>query len=229
MLKVQHKSKFQNLLELQEYLGHVPLERIRMSPAPGEATIEDLLRIVERKEGLVELVYGTLVEKAMGFSEALLAAYLVHILMKHLEEHENVGVCAGADATMRLLPGIVRLPDVSFIRWERLPEEGVPTEAVPAIVPNLVVEVLSEGNTAAEMKRKRQEYFKAGVELVWMIDIPTRTVEAYTSVRKKKTITGDDFLTTGEIIPGFAVTVSKLFACLDKKASDKPKLKKKPT
>jgi Uma2 family endonuclease len=227
MTKTERKPKFANVQELQEYLGHVPLERILMEPAPGEATVKDLLRIVERKEAIVELVHGTLVEKPMGFSQAVLAGYLLRTLINFLEQFEDVGICAGADATMRMLPGIVRLPDVSFIRWERLSDEAVPQEAVPEIVPNLVVEVLSQGNTDAEMQRKRTEYFKAGVELVWIIDIEARTVDVYTSLKKVKRHTTGDTLNTGSVIPGFTLPVDDLFKCLDKKPPTKSKGKKK--
>ena len=60
---------------------------------------------------------------------------------------------------VRLAPGLVRIPDLAFISWQRLPERRVPTDPIPGLVPDLVVEVLSDGNTAAEMDRKRREYF----------------------------------------------------------------------
>jgi Uma2 family endonuclease len=57
-----------------------------------------------------------------------------------------------------------RGPDVAFIEKNRLPGGGFPRQAYPALAPNLVGEVLSPGNTKAEMARKRLEYFHAGVE-----------------------------------------------------------------
>jgi hypothetical protein len=46
--------------------------------------------------------------------------------------------------TTGALPGPVAEPDVSFITWERLPAGREP---VPAVSPDLAVEILSEGNT----------------------------------------------------------------------------------
>lgn len=183
-----------------------------MEPPPGQATVKDMLQKVERKEALVELVHGTLVEKPMRARESLIAVYLRYMLLKFFEEFEEIGICYGPDATIRFMPGIVRLPDVSFTRWERLPVEEIPQEAVPAIVPNLVVEILSKSNTVAEMERKRQEYFKAGVEQVWMIDPETRTVNVYTSVKKMKRHSSGDTFSGGTVIPGFTLPVSELFA-----------------
>ena len=57
-------------------------------------------------------------------------------------------------------PGLVRIPDVAFISWGRLPNRRVPTEPIPDLAPDLAVEVLSVGNTPGEMARKRQGLFR---------------------------------------------------------------------
>ena len=69
-----------------------------------------------------------------------------------------------------LFRGLVRIPDVAFTSWERLPGRRVPPEPIPELAPDLAVEVLSQSNTEAEMTRKRGEYFAAGVRLVWLVD-----------------------------------------------------------
>ena len=55
----------------------------------------------------------------------------------------NLGLVTGADSMLRLAPGLVRIPDLAFISWQRLPERRVPTDPIPGLVPDLVVEVLS--------------------------------------------------------------------------------------
>src|SRR3712207_7219234 len=47
--------------------------------------------------------------------------------------------------------------------------------------------ILSETNTKKEMAKKRQEYFKAGVRLVWEVDPQTRTVAVYKSRSEEHT------------------------------------------
>ena len=54
----------------------------------------------------------------------------------------------------------------------------------PPLVPDLVVEILSESNTPAEMKRKRSEYFDSGVRVIWEVDPAARTVHVH--VRKER-------------------------------------------
>ena len=72
---------------------------------------------------------------------------------------------------LKILQGRIRIPDVSFIRWDRLPEGRVP---VPAVSPDLAVEVLSKSNTEREMQDKLDEYFAGGTRLAWIIDPQAR-------------------------------------------------------
>src|SRR3712207_3727837 len=109
----------ETLADLHERLGRVPLSRIRCHPAPGTATEADVLVYPRGEKRLCELVDGVLVEKPQGYYESLLAAWLIRFLGRFLDAHDP-GMVLGADATLRLAPGLVRLPDVSFIAWERL-------------------------------------------------------------------------------------------------------------
>src|SRR5947207_726129 len=138
----------ETLADVVARLGSVPLERIPARPAPGSATEADVLRRPGGEKRLYELVDGVLVEKAMGYYESLLAAFLLGRLQAYLEANP-IGEVLGADATMRLFPGLVRLPDVAFVSWDRAPEDAE-TEAIPDLAPDLAVEVISRGNTAAE-------------------------------------------------------------------------------
>lgn len=62
--------------EMQDQLGGIPLERIRMVPPPRLATEEDLLRLLDSENRICELVDGTLVEKTKGYFESRLAVIL---------------------------------------------------------------------------------------------------------------------------------------------------------
>src|SRR5437868_5010795 len=109
-----------SLAELVHRLGDIPLERIPTEPPPGTAKEEDVLRRPGGEKRLYELVDGVLVEKPMGYYESLLAMFLGNRLEAYLQTNP-IGEVLGADATMRLFPGLVRLPDVAFVSWERAP------------------------------------------------------------------------------------------------------------
>ena len=76
---------------------------------------------------------------------------------------------AGEGGTIQLDIDLVRIPDVSFVSWERVPGGEIPDEPVPLLVPDLAVEVISRSNTPKEMDEKLQEYFEKGVRLVWYV------------------------------------------------------------
>jgi Uma2 family endonuclease len=198
---------------LLDHLGHVAPERIRLDPAPGRATEKDVLRIHDREDRLYELIDGVLVEKVMGMTEACLAAELGRLLGNFVAEH-GLGFVAGADGTIRLLPGLVRIPDLSFTSWQRVGRREYPREPIPDLAPDLVVEVLSEGNTAAEMARKLKDYFVAGVRLVWFVDPLRRSVRVHTAPDQSQLLTEDQTLTGGEVLPGFEVPLGQLFAAV---------------
>lgn len=197
--------------DLLERLGGIAPGRVLLRPQPGQATEADLLRVLRKTDRLFELVDGTLVEKVMGYGEGGLAMDLVRLLGKFLDQHD-LGDLVGPDATMRLMPHLVRIPDVSFISWDKLPGRQRPREAVPDLVPDLAVEVLSEGNTPAEMRRKLKEYFLAGVRLVWFIDPDRRTAEVFTSPDAGTVFTEEQTLDGGDVLPGLRLPVRDVFA-----------------
>jgi Uma2 family endonuclease len=77
----------------------------------------------------------------------------------------------------------------------------------------LAVEVLSPSNTRREMEIKLEEYAKAGVKLVWYVDPERKEVDVYPkgNPKRKKTLGVRDTLDGGNVLPGFAVPVAKLF------------------
>jgi Uma2 family endonuclease len=202
--------------DLLEQLGGIAPDRVRMKPPPGTATEADLIEAVDRHDSLWELVDGVLVEKAMSFRESLLALCL-GTLLKAFVDPRNLGLVAGADAMIRLFPGLVRLPDVAFVSWDRIPGRCVPKEPIGGFAPDLAVEILSPSNTRAEMARKRREYFAAGVRLVWVIDPDARTATVFTDVDRSTVLTEADTLEGGDVLPGFVLPLRDYFSELDRK------------
>ena len=207
----------ETLADLLEQLGGIAPDRVRFRPAPGTATEEDVLAIRNSAERrLCELVDGVLVEKAMGFRESYLASVLITILLTFVRPR-NLGLVTAPDGTMRLAPGLVRIPDVAFISWDRLPNRRMPTEPIPDLAPDLAVEVLSAGNTPGEMARKRQDYFAAGVQVVWQVDPNTRTVEVFTAPNQSTVLHAAQTLEGGTVLPGFTLPLQVLFGELDRR------------
>ena len=203
-------APLKTVADLLERLDGIPAERIRIHPEPGTATEADLLRVLDHENIICELVAGTLVEKPMGYEESRLAGFVLTFLNIYLMRH-NLGLAAGPDGTLRLTSGLVRVPDISFVSWDRLPDRKRPLGPVPMLSPDLAIEVLSKSNTRQEMDRKLGEYFDSGVLAVWLIDPKSRTAQVFSSPEESSLLTEADSLDGGTILPGFRLALRELF------------------
>ena len=174
------------LADVLRQLGDIPPHRILWTPFPGTATEGDALRCVEGGlRRLTELIDGTLVEKPMEQFESYVAQ-LLSLLIGQFVHERDLGIVGGADILLRTLPAQLRLPDVTFTAWDTLPTPDAHLTPIGDYVPDLIVEVLSAGNTAAEIDRKLRDYFRGGTKLVWVFEPDDRTVTVYTTVRRPR-------------------------------------------
>lgn len=176
-----------------------------MQPPPGTATEDDVA-----KTKLCELIDGVIVEKATGYPESRVGLLLGRILDEFAEKHD-LGYVAGADALTRLKPGLLREPDISFVRWERVPGGEIPNDPIGAITPDLAVEVVSVGDSRTEIERKKNEYFDSGVELVWVVYPRSQTITVWTAKTDSTELSVDDNLDGGNVLPGFTANIRELF------------------
>jgi Uma2 family endonuclease len=208
------KPKFSSLGDVVRHL-HVSADRIRLDPRPGTATERDVIRIHDRENRLFELVDGVLVEKIMGAKEGYLGLEVGRLIVNFLDTND-LGIAFGSDATLRIMPHLVRMPDVSFISWEKLPDHTVPEKPIPELIPDLAVEVLSKGNTRAEMARKQEEYFQCGVRLIWVIEPDKRQARVFHSLDDVEIIPESGSIDGGSVLPGFRLPLRQLFKRLSR-------------
>jgi Uma2 family endonuclease len=155
-------------------------------------------------------VDGILVEKPMATFESALAMILGHLIQSYLEKN-RIGIVFGEGGALRILPKKMRIPDVSFISWNRFPGRKLPTDRVFRVAPDVAVEIISEENTEGEMNLKLDEYFTAGVRLVWYIDPRTRSAKLYTARDQAETIDETSLLDGRDVLPGFQLRLRELF------------------
>ena len=199
-------------LDLVHRFGAIPLHRIRQTPAPGMATEQDVIAIREHDDRLCELVDGVLVEKTMGAYEAYLGSLLTYLLWTFVRPRK-LGIVLSSDALVRLAPGLIRIPDVCFYTWARLPEHQITHRAFLEKAPDLAVEVISRSNTKKEMQQKLEDYFAGGSRLVWYVyHEPRQEVKVYTSPDHWTVIASDQTLDGGDVLPGLRLELRELFA-----------------
>src|SRR5437867_9872472 len=161
-----------------------------------------------------ELIDGGLVMTPAGFEHEIIGARLVEILGQFVRRH-RLGFVLGSSLGVRLETGDLLSPDVSFIDAKMMPELKRAPKGFPHFAPDLAVEILSPHDSKKTLQRKVGKYFHAGTRLVWIINPGDRTVEVHRSVASRHLLHSGDCLDGEDVIPGFTMPISDLFAELD--------------
>ena len=131
--------------------------------------------------------------------------------LKFEGEYKGLGIAwAEVSIILRRNPDRVVAADAAFVLAKSLPLR-LSKEDYLETIPEIVVEVRSKNDSMNEVRAKKEEYFEAGVQLVWVLDPRDNTVAAHEPGKPVQTFGVDETLTT-PLLPGFAVPVAKLFA-----------------
>lgn len=175
-------------------------------------TAEELWNMPEASGKRFELVDGELVEVPGASGVHGLIALLVGSLIRAFVTEKRIGVAFG-DGTAYILqskPDLVRIPDASYVSWDRIPEGGVPDRFMP-LAPDLAIEIVSPGDTAQEVYDKVHQYLDAGTLMVWVLWPRYQAVTQYRANGHVQEFSAEDVLDGGNVLPGFRVMVSDLF------------------
>ena len=186
-----------------------------MSVARREArlvTAEELWEMPEVPGKVLELVDGEVVEvPGAGALHALIVELVLRLLGAHARERD-LGLAFGDNTSyiLRRNPDMVRIPDVSFVSWGRVREEGVP-EGYWELAPDLAVEVVSPNDRAEDVYDKVSEYLGAGTRVVWLLWPRRRMVTVRGADGAIRELGPEGELDGGDVLPGFRVRVGELF------------------
>ena len=124
----------------------------------------------------------------------------------------NLGRCFAAETrfVIEYNPDTSIAPDFAFVRAERLPAP-IP-EASLRLAPDLILEVRSPSDRSSEVQDKVNRWLRAGVRLVWELNPRTRIFTVYQSGVEPQELGVNDTLTGGDVLPGFAFPLRRLFA-----------------
>ncbi len=132
--------------------------------------------------------------------------------LKQFVRTQNLGVVMAGEVgvfTSRN-PDTVRAPDVLFLSHERDALRRRP-QGFLDVAPELTVEILSPTDRPDQVRRKLDEYFAAGVRLVWVIDPATRTVQVHHGRGEPLSLASGAVVTGEDVLPGFALPVDDIF------------------
>jgi Uma2 family endonuclease len=122
----------------------------------------------------------------------------------------QLGEVFGDGVPYQLGEHTVRVPDVSFIRADRVPGPP-PRRGAWRLAPDLAVEVLSDSDTPSVLRTKITDYLDAGAAVVWLVDLDERGVEVRVADAAPRWVGEGETLDGGAVLPGFGVSVAELF------------------
>jgi Uma2 family endonuclease len=164
---------------------------------------------IGRYEALID---GELKERNVSYESSNAAGRFHRRLGMFVEDEHDLGYAFLPDCGLEIFgwqPGKLRFADGGFIRKERGPRPG---RGHLKVAPDLVVEVVSPGDTLEELEAKVEDYFRAGVEMIWVAFPHSRQVVVRRRGSSNELRLGPgDTLEGGDVLPGFSCPVADLF------------------
>ena len=174
-------------------------------------TAEDLLRLNSRGvKG--ELIRGVLVETvSAGAEHSFIAGNILSAIHGHVRPR-RLGRVGGTDGGVLVQrnPDTVREPDIFFASAARLPL-GVRVQGYLEVMPELVVEIDSPSDTQQAVNDKTLMWLSLGVLMVVEVYPAERAIMVHRPSAPALTLTGDDVLDGGDVLPGFTLPLSEIF------------------
>lgn len=103
----------------------------------------------------------------------------------------------------------VPVPDLLYVSYDRLAADWREDAPCP-VLPELVIEIVSPEQTFNQLAQKAMDYLNAGVDRVWVVYPPMRSLTVFFVDRPPETYRSDRLL-TDELFPNLAVTSEQFF------------------
>jgi len=179
-------------------------------PLKTLVTADDLARFSD--DGHYELIRGELREMApAGAEHGYTLITLSGFATVHAVLHD-LGPCFGAETGFWIErdPDTVLAPDWAFISKARL--RGPIERGFNTLVPDLVLETRSPGDTAPEVAAKVERWLSAGVRIVWELDPKRQVLMVHRPGSPPVRLAIDDTLAGGDVLPGFSIPLRRVLA-----------------
>ncbi|MBC8100832.1 MAG: Uma2 family endonuclease [Armatimonadetes bacterium] len=168
---------------------------------------DHLIAQPEHAERHFELIHGEMVEVVSNGYSSEIGALLVAVLFNWVQINP-LGRVTGADGGY-MVNGERYIPDAAYITKASQPARSY--AAYNPLPPDVAVEVLSPGNTPAQIRTKVFNYVQAGT-VVWLVDPDQQQVEVYAPGQSAQILGMDDTLEGGDLLPGFKLAINTIFA-----------------
>ncbi|MDZ4768636.1 MAG: Uma2 family endonuclease [Chloroflexota bacterium] len=167
---------------------------------------DDYVLLPENSDRRLEWHDGEIIELVSNGKSSRTAFHLGNKLGIYVYAHRS-GVLTGADGGY-WVNGEKYIPDAAYLSYARQP---IPASvAYNPLAPDLAIEVISPTDKPLTIARKIQNYMAAGT-VVWLVDPQDRVLNVHRPGKKIITLTADDTLDGGDLLPGFTAPLADIF------------------
>lgn len=135
----------------------------------------------------------------------------IHIEIGIWNKKTKLGETFDSSTGFKLPSGADRSPDTAWItneRWNALPVEQ--KKRFAPIVPDFALELRSDNQNLSELREKMDEYMDCGCRLGWLVDPQNRRTYVYSANGDIQTVSFDDALSGGDVMPGLEVRLGEV-------------------
>ncbi|MDZ4770947.1 MAG: Uma2 family endonuclease [Chloroflexota bacterium] len=153
---------------------------------------------------------GESFEMVAAFESSNPSIALLAALANYLRQN-RIGVLASSEAGF-IVNGARYMTDGAFIRTERK-IASTTIKGYTSVAPDLAIESISPTDKTRSILKKLKNYEAAGT-VVWLVDYDTYTIDVHVPGATIQSLTIDDSLDGGALLPGFSVPVKEVFDAL---------------
>ena len=102
------------------------------------------------------------------------------------------------------------VPEVTYVSYERLPDKRSRRNEACPVAPELVIEIISPGQTIREFEAKARDYFAAGVLRVWVVDPEAMSIKVFLP-DGNVILYHQNMPIVDALLPGLALTTREIF------------------
>ena len=161
-----------------------------------------------------ELVRGELIRRSYaGMNEGAISVNVLLSVYSHVKQ-DGLGMTYPAETGFQIqtAPDHIRAPSVGFIRLERMNMVERKGDCYFPGAPDLAVEVAISSDTYYYMDEKVADWLAAGTRMVVVVNPRNKTVKVHRSPTDVVTLTIADILDGSDVVPGWQMPITDIFA-----------------
>lgn len=177
-------------------------------------TLDEFLALPET-EPPSEFICGEVVERPMPTGFHSIVVSVLNVMLFGYLQRTREGIVFPESRHVLRSERRAFLPDLAVILRSRLPSAAALSRGPIESLPDIAIEVLSPDDRPSRVAEKLAFYLRAGIPLVWIVDLEERTIAAHRPGQPSTIHRAGDVIDAAPVLSEFALDVGELFAALD--------------